>query len=541
MLRDTDVGKAHFAVKAVLAALIYGVGYTMLRHVSLDQWYLPAGLRFAALLFLPYRYWPFLWAGEVGALAVMRYNMTPFYGWAWYVADSVLLMPTAMLVAHAVRYRARLTSDGVLSMTSILVGAAAVATLITLVNFGCIWLFMEPYALHHGPAKLHEQVVAQYGRGLAFGLGDYMGALLVCPIVIAWQERRSAGPLTQQFRNDVVRSLALIAGIALSIKLMHSTNMQMVQTMRLVMLLPALFLTIVHGFRGASFGLAAASLGVGLTMGTGGAGYADDYAILVQEVLALVGTCLLAFGTLLSNYFRNAKALGLAAQEAMSLARDGYFVSERHLREKALQVANSHAILEMSRRPVVAWLRENGYSAAAMGLTKSGIEESRLFHEHVVAALYPLAIERDGLFNALQASTITDRLIRGNVDVRYRLRGNPNMLSTELQLATYRAVGEAITILAHKNPSRIVIGIKCGMRLGYAGALIKVTAAGCNDQPEEAPDCALLAARVKAFGGILHAEPDEMSVLIVEQKAAAELSVQPPPLGVKYNFLRAVP
>ncbi|MFL8093248.1 MASE1 domain-containing protein, partial [Xanthomonas vasicola] len=46
--------------EGLLLSLGYCVVYLLVWHLSVDQWYLPAGLRAASLLFMPYRRWPFL-------------------------------------------------------------------------------------------------------------------------------------------------------------------------------------------------------------------------------------------------------------------------------------------------------------------------------------------------------------------------------------------------------------------------------------------------------------------------------------------------
>jgi hypothetical protein len=66
--RERNVGKTWgtFIAKGLGIAMLYGVAYLALRYISFNQWFLPAGLRAACLLFLPYRYWPFVFLGEAG-------------------------------------------------------------------------------------------------------------------------------------------------------------------------------------------------------------------------------------------------------------------------------------------------------------------------------------------------------------------------------------------------------------------------------------------------------------------------------------------
>ncbi|MCW0386281.1 hypothetical protein NB722_000820 [Xanthomonas sacchari] len=70
----------------------------------MDQWYLPAGLRAATLLFMPYRFWPYLLAGDAAALLTIRVPMveggaSPLCAYA----SPFLLMPCVALAVHAAR------------------------------------------------------------------------------------------------------------------------------------------------------------------------------------------------------------------------------------------------------------------------------------------------------------------------------------------------------------------------------------------------------------------------------------------------------
>ncbi|WP_192820369.1 MASE1 domain-containing protein, partial [Xanthomonas oryzae] len=56
------------AIRGLLTATAYSIGFHLAWQCSLDQWYLPAGLRIAALLFSPSRLLPWILLGDVAAL-----------------------------------------------------------------------------------------------------------------------------------------------------------------------------------------------------------------------------------------------------------------------------------------------------------------------------------------------------------------------------------------------------------------------------------------------------------------------------------------
>lgn len=59
-------------VRGMLISVCYCLVSLILWRLSIDQWYLPVGLRVVALLFRPYREWPFLLLGDAAAMLVLR-------------------------------------------------------------------------------------------------------------------------------------------------------------------------------------------------------------------------------------------------------------------------------------------------------------------------------------------------------------------------------------------------------------------------------------------------------------------------------------
>ncbi len=81
-------------------AAAYAVACLVTRQMSLDQFYLPAGVRIAALLLTPSRLWPYLLLGEYAYFAQIRMPMATTHGLAWVILGSIGLMPAAMLIVH---------------------------------------------------------------------------------------------------------------------------------------------------------------------------------------------------------------------------------------------------------------------------------------------------------------------------------------------------------------------------------------------------------------------------------------------------------
>jgi glucose-6-phosphate-specific signal transduction histidine kinase len=73
------------------------------RQLSLDQFYLPAGIRVAAVLLCPPRLWPYLLLGEYAYFAQSRVPMIEKYGLTWVIVASAFLMPAVMLIVKLQR------------------------------------------------------------------------------------------------------------------------------------------------------------------------------------------------------------------------------------------------------------------------------------------------------------------------------------------------------------------------------------------------------------------------------------------------------
>ena len=82
--------------QGLVLMLIYAVACVATRKLSVDQFYLPAGVRVAALLLCPPRLWPYLLLGEYAYFAHLRIPLLEKYGLAWVLPVSYthLTLPT---------------------------------------------------------------------------------------------------------------------------------------------------------------------------------------------------------------------------------------------------------------------------------------------------------------------------------------------------------------------------------------------------------------------------------------------------------------
>jgi len=165
------VEPAGFALAAAYAVLCWAA-----RQVSMDQFYLPAGIRVAALLLFSPRMWPYLFLGEYAYFAHMRVPMIERYGLAWVIVSSAFLMPAiALIVRWHRRMMAARTDAWFIS------AAITCATTATLLNLSFSHLFW--------PVPHYNDFLTDAARG---AMGQFAGILTVVPVALLWI-RRSSG------------------------------------------------------------------------------------------------------------------------------------------------------------------------------------------------------------------------------------------------------------------------------------------------------------------------------------------------------------
>lgn len=172
--------------KGIAIAMLYAVLSWSARQISLDQFYLPAGIRVAALLLLPRSLWVYLLIGEYAYFAYMRIPMIEKYGLTWVVLGSITLMPSVAMIVHWHRKRMRAGGEA-WALSACAISAITVTALnVSLAN--ALW-----------PVPTPDAPLTQI---LQFVVGDYVGMLTIVPLVLLWKFRREA-----QHRSRPVHAL----------------------------------------------------------------------------------------------------------------------------------------------------------------------------------------------------------------------------------------------------------------------------------------------------------------------------------------------
>ncbi len=177
-------------------ALLYAVACWGARHFSVDQFFLPAGIRVAALLLCPPRLWPYLVLGEYAYFAQLRYPMIDEYGMSWVILGSACLMPAVALIVHLHR-----KAMGSISESWLLSVAASAALIASALKLGL------SHALWPVPPSMPF-----YTNAALFVLGDYIAILTVAPLALLWIRRHSGYDWSAwRLRPTIVALCALCA------------------------------------------------------------------------------------------------------------------------------------------------------------------------------------------------------------------------------------------------------------------------------------------------------------------------------------------
>lgn len=449
----------------LLIAALYCVAYLAAWFHSLDQWLLPVGLRVAVLLLIPRR-WLWAWAlGDIAAIYLMRIPRADFDGALWAYTTPLLVGPLFAVVPLAIRARLR--------------SPERIATWLPLIAPACgLWSWACSWALSFIAAS--PNAFANLQTGLTWSLGSTLGTLLIALPPLLWLTRaRGAERLDSPLTRDAVLSGLLVAAIAYAVAQTPTLAPGLRLGLLMLTMVPAVFLTFAHGWRGAALGTVAANVGVGLTLPDfQREGAVDDVTLVAQQAMVVAVVALLALGEAITRHrarAHDAMRSELAALERVSRTRR---LTEQTLREHLLLMSRMQAHVDRGRQDLVEWLRVHDRFAAALDLNTAGVEHRAAF-EAYATALYPLRVEQDGLYPVLASEAFT-RFWVGAAPVDYRLRGDPGQLSLDLQLSAYRALCACFVVLCDAAPARYRVHARTWRRAGRVGIAIRAVAIDCT-------------------------------------------------------------
>lgn len=443
----------------LLIAVVYALACWGARAISVDQFYLPAGLRAAALLLCPPRLWPYLLIGEYAYFAHIRYPMIETHGLAWVVMGSAVLMPAVTLLARLHRrMMARTTDVWLLSL------AATAAIVVTLLNVGMSQLLW--------PVPPSIPLISRTARYI---LGDFIGILTIAPLALLWIRRNTGSEWGTAFLVPTIACLSLMLMLGIGAAQVPSDHAAARTSIQLLVALPAIALTCRCGWRGAALAVPLLNLIIGLTMPTSGLpGSFDSATFTIQQILAVAGAALLALGSTISLYYHRYIARDFDGKQVASLTRTSHLTGEMDLRQRALDINRIGDGIDVYLSETADWLRRQGHHDIASNLIRTAGLYSRKFREQA-SMVYPTALEHVGLYLALQAGGISEAWSNTERMAPPRLVGDPCRLTVALQLAAYRTLTEAVSLLLQHEPGQLRVTARCGRFGNRQGILVVVS------------------------------------------------------------------
>ncbi|WP_411850510.1 MASE1 domain-containing protein [Stenotrophomonas sp. LGBM10] len=518
MNRRDDVGldwwnnglqlRLHFQPTGMALAVLYALACWTARQYSLDQFYLPAGIRVAALLLCPPRLWGYLILGEYAYFAHMRIPMIDGYGLPWVVLGSASLMPAVALVVYLHRRWMRSPSEAWL--LPVAAGAAAVATMLKVAL---------PYLLWPTPPTTPWTATA-----IRYALGDFLAILALAPLALLWSRRHLAPGWNPRLVVPTVALMVVMGALALASTLTPPGAGGARTGVLLLMALPAIALTCLHGWRGAAIGVPLLTLLVHFTTpSTGTPGSFDAATFAMQQSMAVISIALLALGSIISHYRRQHRSRDVDERRVVASTRSSLMASEMELRDRALHLRRIGEGMDLSLGDVMDWLKAHGHHDAASRLEQTSAAHSREFRA-LASMVYPTALEQLGLYLALQTGGVREAWDQTHRIARPRLAGDPCQLTVGLQLAAYRTLTDAVSLLLEHETGQLLLRARCGHLRRRRGIFLSVALLDTRRHLSE-PTTALLAtrltARALAYGGVVQCRGNRVRLVLLEMPVAA--------------------
>lgn len=485
-----ELGKWEGPVRGVVLGVIFCLAYLAGWFHSLDQWYLPAGVRAVAFLLLPYRYWPYLLVGDCTAMLLMRVPRIPANNAVWAYSSAVLMPLLSCLAVAGVREKLKTLPE-------------QAKWLPLIAAFLAVWGASSTLAINNVFGGPRDGITFEFFYVRC--VGHFLAIIAIVSPAMLWLSRKDGIPKPEHFLRDALLSGAGFVLIYCVIVVPQNIGDYLRIGLMSLMLVPVIVMTLRHGWRGAAIALPVAYFAVARTLhylNTEGA--FDQPVFIVQYILVILCFGLLALGHVISSQYATARMLGISEKEALFVSRTSFGVSERVLREKALTLEQMQQRIEEGRKRVAEYLKAIGDFQGALRLNNESVEHNARFGAQIID-IYPLKLEQHGLNVVLNSQEFSDAR-GGGAHVLPLLGPHPTRLSLELQQVAYRCVGNAIDVLSELSPRAYVIKTRVRRTRQYRGIVLIVTVRDPGppqSTPKSANAAIELSTRVKAHGGIV--------------------------------------
>lgn len=417
------------------AMLGYAAAWVAVFPLSCRYWFLPAGVRVAALWLTSARRWPWLAGAEWLVLAALAPSGSTH---ATLAANALALFMPWFVYAAAVHEVRRATRTPPLpgdASLVILIGAALIAAM---VNGALLTLFVW---LDDG------ELVGAVHTYFSFALGDFVGAITLAPVVVL---------VAQAVRGSLWRTPDTRLGLAslplLGVAAALVPGMVPVEYRWAVLAVPLILTGAMLGctVAVASVAMLGASLMALASMDTAGWPPED-----VQRMLAVAGTSALLLGTgrdtaraqhdRLSHSIEELEDKTRALRDVAARLSDRSEVESRRLGVELHDQVGQDMTALATRLRIAQRAQDLEAMRAELQLLQQMVETAQLHLRSVIRLLHPIALERFGLERALARGPLAEIAADGGVHYECRLTGEPSELPVDVATHLYRICQEAVT------------------------------------------------------------------------------------------------
>nr|WP_199047712.1 MASE1 domain-containing protein [Dyella sp. ASV24] len=428
----------------VAVCLGYAFSYALLSHISVSHWNLPAGLRVACLLLLPYRYWPALLLGECIPVSLHAWRGFSESGWRWSVLAALPpLLPLMALTAWARRH-ARLLLDRYQINMSMLLGVILASAVLTALVDVLLAMTAQVPAGQLAPTLETRAIFGDF-------ISNYLGALAIAPtaiaLVLALADKNAETPLR---RSRLAKDLAvgMLIPLLVLMGLVFSSQGDSMQVFRIAMFLPVVWLTSRHGWRGAALGGTLASVAVTMTSSI----VRDPAVIQAQALIAFAITTLLMLGSRIAQQGHVSQSGQADPLRGFQLAQQGLYLEELRLRQAAdtlehigHTIGENHSRLLNRLRHILSSTEERTY---ARQVAQAQHEMHRLAN-----ALYPRGWRERGVPATLREGPFAQAIHMAGATYTCELSGRGlSQLGPDVHMALYRLACEVLVHVLSRGP-----------------------------------------------------------------------------------------
>lgn len=444
--------------------LLYGCAflcfYFLSRHFFTHQgwsaWFMPAGLRLAVFIILPWRYWPTLLVTEFfcqRSITIGYGNVPPDM---WLAVARTLSKNCIVLIGLIAFVRHWPTVK--LHHPRYVLSLLALMLWDSLVN--ATWLVFVSAFYQDIPA---EQKLSMWW---AFVSGNQIGIFLLgTPLLGLWTSLRFGWHQRPHHWGSRWRNWQAIGALLVIILafLLFRHKPDALYLVLSLSLFPAAMLCYLSGWLGAVCGLLIINVATALTL------YGQSGTLTMQQLqafLLLINIAILLFGALMSTQQQLTHDLRQQAQQQAALATRNQQLSdkfssvleyERKVLSNALHDELGQVATGLKLQIKALQRHTSAERLDKLGQTVDALYDSiyRLMHQ-----LTPRLLEEKGLISSLTEGPLPQMLSDAQIDYSHHIDNQVEALPKPMQVLLYRAVQEALTnVVKHANASHVWLNL----------------------------------------------------------------------------------